>query len=151
MGHQPSMINAIGDRVKAGEKFAPGKGHWDIIGDYYVQFRPVHPSHYRGLVNFARWFYDDDEASFPMLQCFYPDMTGKFPWEPGCEQWAIDQQPQLDKPKAAPDNNKVSDHPITRSPDCCDHKVVSPNLQVVHTGESGATSLPVVSWFIQEN
>jgi hypothetical protein len=94
-----SMIKAIGDRVKAGEKFEPGPSYADIVDKYYVQFRPVHSSHYSGLVNFARWFYDDDETSFPLLQCFYPDMAGKFPWEPGCEQWAIDQQPLLDRPK----------------------------------------------------
>ena len=26
-------------------------------------------------------------------------MKGKFPWEFGCEQWAIDQQPLHDRPK----------------------------------------------------
>jgi hypothetical protein len=26
-------------------------------------------------------------------------MQGKFPWESGCEQWAIDQQPFHDRPK----------------------------------------------------
>lgn len=96
---QASMINAIGDRVKEGEKFEPGKSYSDIIGDFDVQLRPVHFSHYWDWVSFACWFYDNDETSFPLLQCFYPDMSGKFPWEPGCEQWAIDQQPFLDKPK----------------------------------------------------
>src|ERR1051326_433312 len=38
-----SMINAIGNRVKAGEKFEPGHLYADIIRDYYVQFRPMHP------------------------------------------------------------------------------------------------------------
>lgn len=94
-----SMINAIGDRVKAGEKFEPGHLYADIIGNYYVQFRPMHPSHYWDWLNCACWFYDNDEDSFPVLQCFYPDMKGKFPWEPGCEQWAIDQQPLHDEPR----------------------------------------------------
>lgn len=97
---QQSMIKTIGDRVKAGEKFEPGKVYSDIIGNFDVQFRPVHSSHYWDWVNFACWFYDDDETSFPLLQCFYPDMSGRFPREHGCEQWAIDQQPLLlDKPK----------------------------------------------------
>jgi Domain of unknown function (DUF4262) len=95
-----SMINAIGDRVKAGESFEPGKGYSDIIDNFDVQFRAVHSSHCWGWVNFACWFYDNDPTTFPLLQCFYPDMSGKFPWEPDCEQWAIDQQPLLlDKPK----------------------------------------------------
>jgi len=101
-----SMINAIGERAKQGEKFEPGKGYSDIIGNFDVWFRPVHPSHYWDWVNFACWFYDNDENSFPLLQCVYPDMTGKFPWEPGCEQWAIDSQLQLDKPQqGTPEKN----------------------------------------------
>lgn len=98
---QQSIINAIGDRVKAGERFEPGKGYADIIGNFDVQFRPMHPSHYLDWVNSACWFYDDDPNSFPVLQCFYPDMQGKFPWQPGCEQWAVEQQPFHDQPKAA--------------------------------------------------
>jgi Domain of unknown function (DUF4262) len=94
-----SMINAIGDRVKAGETFERGRGYTDIIGNFDVQFRPMHPSHYWDWINCACWFYDNDENSFPVLQCFYPDMQGKFPWESGCEQWAIDQQPFHDRPK----------------------------------------------------
>ena len=94
-----SMINAIGDRVKTGETFAPGKFYADIVSTFYVQFRPMHPTHYWDWLNFACWLYDNDENSFPVLQCFYPDMQGKFPWEPGCEQWAIDQQPLHDQPK----------------------------------------------------
>ncbi|HJX84177.1 MAG TPA: DUF4262 domain-containing protein [Candidatus Angelobacter sp.] len=101
-----NMVNNIGNRVKAGEKFEPGKGYSDIIGDFDVQFRPLHSSRYWGLVNFSCWFYDNDETSFPLLQCFYPDMAGKFPWDPGCEQWAIDNQPQLDQPKTITTDDK---------------------------------------------
>jgi hypothetical protein len=60
-----SMINAIGDRVKAGEKFEPGHIYADIIAKYYVQFRPMHPSHYRDWLNFACWFYDNDPKGSP--------------------------------------------------------------------------------------
>jgi hypothetical protein len=96
-----SMINVIGNRVKAGETFKPGKGYSDIIGNFDVQFRPMHPSHYWDWLNFACWFYDGNPATFPVLQCFWPDMNGRFPWEPGCEQWAIEQQPFHDQPTAS--------------------------------------------------
>jgi len=95
-----TMINAIGNRVKGGEKFEAGTGYSDVIGNFDVQFRPMHSSHYWDWLNFACWFYDNDEDSFPVLQCFYPDMQGNFPWEPGCEQWAIDAQPLHDQPKS---------------------------------------------------
>jgi hypothetical protein len=98
-----SMINAIGERAREGEKFEPGRSFADIIGGgFYVQFQPVHISHYADWVNSAIWFYDSDPTSFPLLQCFYPDMNGKFPWDAGCEQWAIDAQPLLFNPKANP-------------------------------------------------
>jgi hypothetical protein len=100
-----SMINAIGERARKGEKFEPGRGYADIIGDFEVQFLPVHISQYANWVNSAIWFYDSDPASFPLLQCFYPDMNGKFPWEPDCETWAVESQPLLYKPK---EENKVN-------------------------------------------
>jgi hypothetical protein len=93
-----SMINTIGGRIRGGEKFEPGQGYSDIIGGYDCQFRPVHVSHHKEYVGWSIWFYDYDPASFPVLQCFWPDKSGKFPWEPGCAQWAIECQPLLDKP-----------------------------------------------------
>lgn len=97
-----SMINAIGKRVRQGETFEPGRSYADILGEgYYVQFRPVDVSHYKDWVNSAIWFYDWEPTSFPLLQCFYPDMNGKFPWESGCEQWAVEAQPQLSTPKSS--------------------------------------------------
>src|SRR5262245_22566632 len=58
---QHNMINNIGERVKSGETFEEGRGYSDIIGNYDVRFRPVHPTHYWGWVNFACWLYDNDE------------------------------------------------------------------------------------------
>jgi|SRR6267142_2218461 len=92
-----SMINAIGERVRDGERFEPGRGYAEIIGNFDCQFRPVDISHYKEYVGSSIWFYDRNPASFPLLQCFFPDMEGRFPWEPGCAQWAIDTQPLLDK------------------------------------------------------
>jgi hypothetical protein len=43
-----------------------------------------------------------------MLQCFWPDKSGKFPWEPECAQWAIDAQPLLYKSKEKPRKSKKS-------------------------------------------
>jgi len=95
-----SMIDAIGERVREGEMFEPGRSYADILGGgHYVQFRPVDVSHYQDWVNSSIWFYDDDPASFPLFQCFYPDMKGLFPWDATCEQWAIDSQPLLFNPK----------------------------------------------------
>jgi len=92
-----TMINVIGDRVRAGETFSPGRGFAGIIDNYDCQFRAVHSSQYWNYVNFACWFYDGDETSFPLLQCFWPDMKAKFPWQHGCAKWAVNAQPLLYK------------------------------------------------------
>jgi hypothetical protein len=103
---QQSMINAIGVRVRAGEAFRPGPAYADILGGgHYVSFRAMHVAHYKEWLNLACWFYNRVNVSFPVLQCFYPDMNGKFPWEPGCETWAVESQPLLYKPKEV---NKVN-------------------------------------------
>jgi hypothetical protein len=94
-----SMINSIGNRVKAGEKFEPGKGYADIIGNFDVQFRPMHASHYWDWLNFACWFYDNDPKSFPVLQSFIRTCKANTPGSQ--EQWTIDQQPFHDQPKSA--------------------------------------------------
>ena len=91
-----SMINAIGERIREGEKFEPDRSYADILGGgHYVRFRPVDVSHYADWVNSSIWFYDWDPSSFPLLQCFYPDMKGVFPWEEGCKQWCVKAQPLL--------------------------------------------------------
>ena len=94
------MINAIGVRVRAGESFRPGPSYADILGGgHYVNFRAMHVDHCKEWLNLACWFYDRVNANFPVLQCFYPDMKGKFPWEPDCESWAVESQPLLYQPK----------------------------------------------------
>ena len=56
-------------------------------------FREVDRKHYYGHVGYALWFYENDP--FPMLQCFWSDEQGRFPWEPNCKSWVRDAQPLL--------------------------------------------------------
>jgi Domain of unknown function (DUF4262) len=95
------MINSIGNRVKAGQKFEPGKGYADIVGNFDVQFRPMHPSHYCDWLNFACWFYSTIPRAFPSFNASIRICKVNSPGKPGCEQWAIEQQPVHDQPKPA--------------------------------------------------
>jgi uncharacterized protein DUF4262 len=70
-----SMINSIGDRVKTGETFEPGKGYSDIIGNFDLQFRPMYPSRYWDWLNFACWFYDNDPTASPFFSAFIQTCT----------------------------------------------------------------------------
>jgi hypothetical protein len=53
----------------------------------------VHTNHYRDYVGYALWFYEEDP--FPLLQCFWSDEEGRFPWEEGCSEYAREAQPLL--------------------------------------------------------
>jgi hypothetical protein len=82
------MINSIGDRVKTGETFEPGKGYADIIGNFDLQFLPCIPATIGIGSTAPAGFTTMIQTHFPSCSASIRDMKGKFPWEPGCEQWA---------------------------------------------------------------
>lgn len=87
------IINEIGNQVKAGRKFEPGPLYEDIFASCSCVFRPVLEDHFSEYVGYSLWFYDGDP--FPVLQCFWPDPKGRFPWERDCDDSYRDSQPFL--------------------------------------------------------
>jgi hypothetical protein len=87
------IVNDIGSEVKSGTKFEPGKEYREIFARCGCRFRPVEQRYYRQYLGWAIWFYEGDP--FPVLQCFWPDKEGKYPWEPACSEFAISAQPLL--------------------------------------------------------
>ena len=73
------LINAIGDEVRAGKRFADGL-YSDLIDTYSCTFKPVHPVWYHDFLGYANWFYGGQ--NYPALQCIWPDKSRRFPWEP---------------------------------------------------------------------
>jgi uncharacterized protein DUF4262 len=45
------------------------------------------------IICYALWFYEDDP--FPLMQCFWPDKEGRFPWDDGCDDYVRNAQPLL--------------------------------------------------------
>lgn len=89
-----ALINEIGAQVKAGKKYNVEGEYGDILGDpYKCVFRVVRRNHHHEYLGYARWFYESDP--FPALQCFWPDKSGKFPWDEGCVPIVRDAQPLL--------------------------------------------------------
>ena len=89
----PQIINAIGNEIKAGKKFEVGPLYSDIFAKCCCAFRPILKDYYDELVGFSLWFYDGDP--FPLLQCFWPDVNNRFPWDPDCDPGVRDSQPLL--------------------------------------------------------
>jgi len=92
------IINLIGASVKKGKTFEPGKSYADILERFNCSFQSVLPAYYGEYVGFSRWFYEGD--SFPILQCFWPDTSNRFPWQPDCDADVRESQPLLYLPPA---------------------------------------------------
>ena len=86
-----SLINGIRDEINRGRRYLAGSSYPGIIEGFECAFRPVHASHYHALLGYAEWFYPD--ANFPVLQCFWPDKQGLFPWQPDFNPALLDLQP----------------------------------------------------------
>jgi hypothetical protein len=87
------IINNIGDEIKKGARFEPETEYQEIFSRCGCQFRPVLSRYINDRFGWAIWFYEGDP--FPVLQCFWPDKQGKYPWEAGCSEFVISAQPLL--------------------------------------------------------
>jgi len=88
-----SMINTVGDDISAGKTFVPDGRYPGLVEGYSCTFKPVQPVWYEHFLGFATWFYDGVE--YPVMQCFWPDFEGRFPWERGFSEHLSWLQPLL--------------------------------------------------------
>ncbi len=94
MGLRPEvaqqLINLVGEAVRFGERFGPGRRYDGIAEGFPLAFVPVAGRYYDEYLGWALWFYQG--ADFPVLQCVWPDKAGVFPWEPGYDSRFFDRQ-----------------------------------------------------------
>ena len=86
--------------IRAGQSYAePGVHTVNIAGaEYRVGFRRVHPTQHALYLGFAmeycrhigRW------GELEAIQAFWPDSSGKFPFDVGCEPEVYQLQPRMD-------------------------------------------------------
>lgn len=93
------VINCTGDLVRKGARYGDGDVTGELLEGYNCAFRQVNPLQYRETCNWAVWFYGDSE--FPVLQLFWPDKRGRFPWDEEFTESLRDLQPDLSKPPAS--------------------------------------------------
>ena len=87
------VINECGRRIRSGAVIANEQRQLDLLNRVECEFRTVDPSWVQELMGFARWFYDTWE--FPVLQCVYPDLENRFPWEEAYDSRFRERQPLL--------------------------------------------------------
>jgi hypothetical protein len=87
-----SVLNEIARRMREG-RFQPETRASDLMGNVECEFRLIERKWLRQTMGYAVWFYGDD--NFPAIQCIYPDMNNKLPWEQGFDKSWRDRQPLL--------------------------------------------------------
>lgn len=74
-----TLLNNMAHDIRNGRSFAGGEFHEDVLDEFLCYFGEVPRTYYPEYVGWANWFYEGDD--FPLLQCVYPTVSGKFPWE----------------------------------------------------------------------
>ena len=88
------IINDIGKTIEAGNTYELDRDYADMFAhEVKCRFRPVLPAHYKEYVGWSLWFYE--QQPFPLVQCFWPDKDGHYPWEKECHPEVASCQPLL--------------------------------------------------------
>ena len=87
------MIARYADLLHAGKEYGDGVKIDGIIPGHPCVLREVHVSWREPLLCSASWYYHYQE--YPVLQCFWPDRHGYFPWDDHCNKRSRKVQPLL--------------------------------------------------------
>jgi hypothetical protein len=90
------LLNNLAFDIKNGKNFTAGAFHEDVIENFLCYFGEVPKSEYKEHVGWAIWFYEGYD--FPLVQCVYPTVDGKFPWHKNFPEEARFFCPLLIKP-----------------------------------------------------
>jgi hypothetical protein len=96
-----NLLNDVRDLVGEGHRFEQGCVTDLVLGDLPCAFREVRPGWHPPYLGTMRWFYRGRPV--PVVQMFWPDREGRFPWEPAFDTVHSGEQPLLfhDDPSAA--------------------------------------------------
>ena len=102
------LVENLAMRVLRGQRFdaaAPAASEVrvpGILGEHEVCFRPVDRKWVPVFLGNVAWHYREggprprpESQPVPVLQCFWPDRGGRFPWEMGFDPEWVEDQPLL--------------------------------------------------------
>jgi hypothetical protein len=87
------VVNEYNARVRAGERFAPGRRYGGFLERFDVQFEVVASDRFDEYLGWNRWLYNGN--TFEVLQIIYPTTEGIWPWEGRASDWFRRRQPIL--------------------------------------------------------
>ncbi len=88
-----ALLNRVGDLLRAGNRFEDGQQVHSILEGFACTFRRVDPRWHQPFAGNAAWHHRDD--GLELLQCFWPDPEGRFPWDDGFPADLLPLQPLL--------------------------------------------------------
>lgn len=88
-----SIINLVADKVKDGFIFENGDSSLEILNGFECVFKLVSKKYYKDYFGWNLWLNQGDD--FSVLQLFWPNPEGDFPWEEGAHQDFKSSQPIL--------------------------------------------------------
>ena len=74
-----ALLNRIGDLLRAGNRFEPEQHVHSILEGFACAFKGVDERWYQTFAGNAAWHARD--RGLDLLQCFWPDPEGRFPWD----------------------------------------------------------------------
>lgn len=87
------MISRYAELLQAGKRFLNHTKIDGIIAGKECVLREVHVPWREPLLRSASWYYHYQQ--YPVLQCFWPDRHGYFPWDDHCSKRCRKAQPLL--------------------------------------------------------
>ena len=80
-----SLLELAAELVRDGERFRPGAESWKLARGYPARFRPLDPA-------VAARVAPQLGPDVPVLQLFWPDRAGRFPWVEGSDPAVAEAQ-----------------------------------------------------------
>ncbi|MBV9109025.1 MAG: DUF4262 domain-containing protein [Gemmatimonadetes bacterium] len=96
-----AILNDLRDQVRTGTRFDAGMRTDALLEGMDCAFREVQDDWHYPFLGRMDWYYRGEHA--PVLQLFWPDREGRFPWDDGFDARFADDQPllYLDHPRPA--------------------------------------------------
>ncbi len=85
------VLNECARRMSAGHVFTSKERGFELLEGVECEFREVSPPWVKDLMGYDHWFYG--KRNFPALQCVYPDLRNRLPWQEGFDPRFRKRQP----------------------------------------------------------
>ena len=87
------MLARIAESFGIGQQIDAGSTSDQILDGYICVFRAVPFEQYRNYLGYALWYYGGH--NFAALQCVWPDLDGRYPWDADASQELRRREPVL--------------------------------------------------------